>query len=78
MHLRGLIKISSHCVRLCMYCGLRSGNRSLERFRMSEKEILARARQAEAFGYGTVVMQAGEHPALSAVWIADFVPRPIL
>jgi len=73
VHLRGLIEISSHCVRQCMYCGLRSGNRSLERYRMSENEILACARQAEALGYGTVVMQAGEDPALTAGWIADIV-----
>ena len=73
VHLRGLIEISSHCMRQCMYCGLRRGNRSLERYRMSEKEILDCARQAEALGYGTVVMQAGEDPALTADWIADIV-----
>ena len=27
VHLRGLIEISNHCVRLCGYCGLRAGNR---------------------------------------------------
>lgn len=73
VHLRGLIEISSHCVRQCMYCGLRSGNRSLQRYRLSESEILACARQAEALGYGTVVMQAGEDPALTPGWIADIV-----
>jgi biotin synthase len=73
VHLRGLIEISSHCVRQCMYCGLRAGNRSLERYRMSKSEILDCARQAQALGYGTVVMQAGEDPALTADWIADIV-----
>jgi biotin synthase len=73
VHLRGLIEISSHCVRQCMYCGLRAGNRSLERYRMSKSEILDCARQAEVLGYGTVVIQAGEDPALTADWIADIV-----
>ena len=73
VHLRGLIEISSHCVRQCMYCGLRSGNRTLERYRMSESEILDCARQAEILGYGTVVIQAGEDPALTTEWIADIV-----
>src|SRR5215469_15099930 len=73
VHLRGLIEISSHCVRQCMYCGLRSGNRTLQRYRMSREEILDCARQAEALGYGTVVMQAGEDPALTTEWIADIV-----
>jgi biotin synthase len=73
VHLRGLIEISSHCVRQCMYCGLRRGNRSLQRYRLTESEILDCAREAEALGYGTVVMQAGEDPALTSDWIADIV-----
>ena len=73
VHLRGLIEISSHCVRQCMYCGLRRGNRSLRRYRMTRDEILDCARQAERLGYGTVVMQAGEDPALSTEWISDIV-----
>jgi biotin synthase len=35
VHLRGLIEVSSHCVRQCMYCGLRQGNRALQRYRMT-------------------------------------------
>ena len=48
VHLRGLIEISNHCVRACGYCGLRAGNRLVERYRMSADEILACARDAEA------------------------------
>ena len=73
VHLRGLIEISSHCVRQCMYCGLRQANRDLPRYRMTSEEILECARQAETLGYGTVVMQAGEDDALTADWIADIV-----
>ncbi len=73
IHLRGLIEISSHCVRQCMYCGLRASNHSLQRYRMSETEILDCARQAESLGYGTVVLQAGEDPALTAELIAEIV-----
>jgi biotin synthase len=73
VHLRGLIEISSHCVRQCMYCGLRRGNRALPRYRMTREEILDCARQAERLGYGTVVMQAGEDDLLTAEWIAEIV-----
>ena len=73
IHLRGLIEISSHCRRQCMYCGLRKANRSLIRYRMCRDEILGCAREAVALGYGTVVMQAGEDDALTAEWIADIV-----
>ena len=40
VHLRGLIEISSHCVRQCGYCGLRAGNTALDRYRMTGEEIL--------------------------------------
>lgn len=73
VHLRGLIEISSHCARQCMYCGLRQANRALPRYRMTREEILDCARQAERLGYGTVVMQAGEDDQLTAEWIAEIV-----
>ena len=73
VHLRGLIEISSHCVRQCMYCGLRQGNRTLPRYRMTREEILDCVREAERLGYGTVVMQAGEDDLLTAEWIAEIV-----
>jgi biotin synthase len=75
VHLRGLIEISNHCVRQCGYCGLRGGNRTIERYRMSDDEILDCARQAVAYGYGTVVLQAGEDPGLSRGLIAHLVRR---
>ncbi|MFZ0301257.1 MAG: [FeFe] hydrogenase H-cluster radical SAM maturase HydE [Terracidiphilus sp.] len=73
VHLRGLIEISSHCERQCMYCGLRKANRNLERYRMTRDEIELCARTAVQLGYGTVVMQAGEDDALTAEWIAEIV-----
>ena len=56
IHLRGLVEISSRCSRQCAYCGLRAGNQSLTRDRMSPEEVLVSARQAVAYGYGTVVL----------------------
>lgn len=73
VHLRGLIEISSHCERQCMYCGLRRANRDITRYRMTREEILECARLAVTLGYGTVVMQAGEDTALTPEWIADIV-----
>jgi len=73
VHLRGLIEISSHCERQCMYCGLRKANLNLERYRMTRAEIEQCASMAVRLGYGTVVIQAGEDDALTADWIADIV-----
>ena len=73
VHLRGLIEISSHCRRQCMYCGLRKANRKLERYRMTREEIEQSALLAVQLGYGPVVIQAGEDGALKAEGIAEIV-----
>jgi biotin synthase len=73
VHLRGLIEISNHCRRTCLYCGLRANHTELTRYRMTREEILAAARRAVAFGYGTVVLQAGEDPRITAEWMADVI-----
>ena len=60
IHLRGLLEVSSFCVRQCAYCGINATNRTARRFRMDRDEILAAAREAKGYGYGTIVMQGGE------------------
>lgn len=75
VHLRGLIEISSTCVRQCAYCGLRAGHTALKRYRMPAEEILDCAAQAVRLGYGTVVMQAGEDPLLDPEELADIIRR---
>ena len=75
VHLRGLIELSNHCVRECGYCGLRASHSTLKRYRMSEEEILDCARKAVSFGYGTVVMQAGEDYGVTGPWLAEMVRR---
>ena len=72
VHLRGLVEISNHCVRGCLYCGLR-GASDVTRYRMTHDEILACARDAARFGYGTLVMQSGEDPGLGVEFVAGVV-----
>lgn len=60
VHLRGLIEFSNYCKRDCMYCGIRKGNRALERYRMEPAEIVETAKQAYELGYRTIVLQSGE------------------
>jgi biotin synthase len=75
VHLRGLIEISNYCVRHCAYCGLAADNRQMERYRMGADEILRCAEEAHAYGYGTVVMQAGEDYGIKTERLADIVRR---
>jgi biotin synthase len=75
VHLRALVEISSHCVRLCAYCGLRAPRTDLARYRMPREEILECAAAARKLGYGTVVLQAGEDPGLTMEWGTELVRR---
>ncbi len=75
VHLRGLVELSNVCIRLCGYCGLRVGNLALARYRMSDDEIVACAQKAVEFGYGTVVLQAGEDPELTQKRVSDLIRR---
>lgn len=75
VHLRGLLEISNHCLRQCHYCGLRAGNQDITRYRMTEDEIVACAHKARGFGYGTVVLQAGEDEGLTMAGVASIVER---
>lgn len=75
VHLRGLIEISNICRRRCAYCGIASINHQLERYRMTEKEILECTAEAERFGYGTVVLQAGEDEGLTKTFVGDLVRK---
>ncbi|HUK14605.1 MAG TPA: [FeFe] hydrogenase H-cluster radical SAM maturase HydE [Thermoanaerobaculaceae bacterium] len=73
VHLRGLVEISNHCVRRCGYCGIGVEHAGLARYRMTADEILACARQAASFGYGTAVLQSGEDYGITREWLAGVV-----
>ena len=60
IHLRGLIEFTNICKNSCLYCGLRSANCEIERYRMSVEEILTHAQKAVELGYKTIVLQGGE------------------
>lgn len=60
VHLRGLIEFSNICKRNCLYCGLRSGNKNIKRYRMEPDEIIELARKGAEYGYKTFVLQSGE------------------
>lgn len=75
VHLRGLLEISNICARDCHYCGIRSCNDTLERYRMPDDEIMACVHEAVYYRYGTVVLQAGEDYGITREWMAGLVRR---
>ncbi len=62
--LRGLVELSSVCDRDCLYCGMRHSNARTHRYALDDATIVACARLARELRFGTVVLQAGECPAL--------------
>lgn len=60
VHLRGIIEISNICEQNCVYCGLRSDNKKLERYRMTPEEIIETAKNISNLGIFTIVLQSGE------------------
>ena len=60
VYFRGLIELSNICSKDCYYCGIRKGNRAVERYMVNEDEVLDAARFALDNGYGSMVIQSGE------------------
>lgn len=59
VYYRGLIEFSNICSKNCYYCGLRSEN-NINRYELSEEEILNACKIAYDCRYGSVVLQSGE------------------
>lgn len=57
---RGLIEFSNICSKDCLYCGIRKGNKNLERYNLTDDEILAAAKFAFDNKYGSIALQSGE------------------
>lgn len=60
VYYRGLIEFSNICEKDCYYCGIRHSNREVDRYNLTDNEILAAARYAWENSYGSVVLQSGE------------------
>lgn len=60
VYFRGLIEISNICRKNCLYCGIRSGNASAQRYEMTDAQVLQEAQFALDAWYGSIAIQGGE------------------
>lgn len=60
IYIRGLIEFTNVCCRDCFYCGLRCNNKTAERYRLTEEEILLCCETGYTLGFRTFVLQGGE------------------
>lgn len=62
VYMRGLIEFTNFCARDCIYCGIRRSNKSAERYRLSNEQVLECCQEGYKLGYKTFVLQGGEDP----------------
>ncbi|MEK4064746.1 MULTISPECIES: [FeFe] hydrogenase H-cluster radical SAM maturase HydE [Paenibacillus] len=73
--LRGLIEFSNICKQNCLYCGIRSGNKTVSRYRLQPEEILECCREGYELGYRTFVLQSGEDDWYTTEKLAELIMR---
>jgi biotin synthase len=73
--LRGLIEFSNFCRNTCFYCGLNKYNTKLQRYRLTDKEIMDSVEEIAAAKIKTVVLQSGEDDGLDACWLKDLIEK---
>ena len=71
--IRGLIEISNYCKNDCYYCGIRKSNKSCQRYRLTEEDILSCCEQGYALGFRTFVLQGGEDAYYSDEVLCDII-----
>lgn len=72
---RGLIEFTNYCKNNCRYCGIRSGNRNVRRYRLSEEDIMECCESGYVLGYRTFVLQGGEDPYYTDEQMAAIIRR---
>ncbi|MEI7594531.1 MAG: [FeFe] hydrogenase H-cluster radical SAM maturase HydE [Bacteroidota bacterium] len=60
VYFRGLIEYSNICDKDCLYCGIRKENDKVDRYVVSDEEVLEAAKFAYENKYGSIVIQSGE------------------
>ena len=70
---RGLIEFTNYCKNDCLYCGIRRSNRLVNRYRLSEAEILQCCKEGYGLGFRTFVLQGGEDPYYTDARMASIV-----
>lgn len=62
VEIRGAIEFSNYCIKSCDYCGIGKTVNCIERYRMTEEEILEVVESLHNHGIKTVILQSGEDP----------------
>ena len=75
IYIRGLIEFTNYCKNNCYYCGIRCENRAVQRYRLTEEEILSCCESGYALGFRTFVLQGGEDPYFTQERMVSLIHR---
>lgn len=73
VYVRGLIEVCNYCRNGCYYCGIRSANRGLQRYRLNKVQILECCWIGYSLGFRTFVLQGGEDPLQTDDFVEEVV-----
>lgn len=73
IYLRGIVEFSNVCKNDCLYCGIRRSNGNIQRYRLTDEEILSCCDEGYEYGFRTFVLQSGEDGAYSTDRMAHIV-----
>ena len=75
IYIRGIVEFSNICKNDCLYCGIRRSNTKVQRYRLTEDEIMECCAEGYENGFRTFVLQSGEDGACSPARLAALVSR---
>ena len=70
---RGLIEFTNYCKNNCFYCGIRCGNKKVERYRLTKEDILDCCQIGNKLEFKTFVLQGGEDPFFTDEKILEII-----
>jgi biotin synthase len=78
VYLRGLIEYSNTCGKNCLYCGIRRDNQKIERYTLSNEEVIDAAMTAYRLNFGSIAIQAGENSSPAFTDNVEYLVRTIM
>jgi biotin synthase len=77
VYLRGLIEFSNVCGKNCLYCGIRRDNRHVDRYTLTNSEVIEAAMKAYRMNFGSIAMQSGENSSEEFTSNVEYLVRTI-
>ncbi len=73
IYIMGITEFTNHCKNNCYFCGINKSNLNIERYRMTNKEILSCCRKGSSLGLNSFVLRGGEDGYYSNARIIEII-----